>query len=57
MLRQTLVVCTVPDNIRDVLVSRYEYVVAEKEVIPDLTDNIRLCDTCNDWCPTQVFCP
>lgn len=43
---------TVPDNIRDVLISRYEYVVAEKEVIPDLTDNLRLCDTCNDWCPT-----
>ncbi|TFK39718.1 hypothetical protein BDQ12DRAFT_697826 [Crucibulum laeve] len=42
-----------PDNIREVLTSRYEYVVAEKEVIPDLTDNIRLCDTCQDWCPSQ----
>jgi hypothetical protein len=45
----------VPDNIRNVLVSRYEYVVAEKDVIPDLTDNIRLCETCNEWCPTQAF--
>jgi hypothetical protein len=41
----------VPDHIRDVLTSRYEFVVAEKEVIPDLTDTIRLCDTCHDWCP------
>ena len=41
---------TVPDRIRDVLISRYEYVVAEKEVIPDLTDSIRLCGTCQDWC-------
>lgn len=41
-----------PDNIREVLISRYEYVVAEKEVIPDLTDQIRLCDHCSDWCPS-----
>ncbi|GLB41633.1 putative PHD-zinc-finger like domain containing protein [Lyophyllum shimeji] len=41
-----------PDHIRETLISRYEYVVAEKEVIPDLTDAIRLCDTCQDWCPT-----
>ncbi|KAG6908898.1 hypothetical protein DXG01_002876 [Tephrocybe rancida] len=41
-----------PDNIRETLISRYEYVVAEKEVIPDLTDAIRLCDTCQEWCAT-----
>ncbi|OCH85881.1 hypothetical protein OBBRIDRAFT_890870 [Obba rivulosa] len=40
-----------PDHIREVLTTRYEYVVAEKEVIPDLTDSIRLCDTCAKWCP------
>lgn len=40
-----------PDDIRETLVSRYEYVVAEKEVIPDLTDSLRLCDTCHSWCP------
>ncbi|KAF9038560.1 hypothetical protein BJ165DRAFT_1416696 [Panaeolus papilionaceus] len=47
-----------PKHIRDVLVERYEFVVAEKEVIPDLTDNIRLCDTCTDWCPSgdSVMC-
>ncbi|KAF8202404.1 PHD-zinc-finger like domain-containing protein [Pholiota molesta] len=35
-----------PDHIRD------------KEVIPDLTDTIRLCDTCHDWCPSadSVLC-
>ncbi|KAJ7504211.1 hypothetical protein B0H11DRAFT_2154460 [Mycena galericulata] len=41
-----------PDDIRDTLTSRYEYVVAEKEVIPDLTDVLRLCDTCQVWCPS-----
>ncbi|KDR80821.1 hypothetical protein GALMADRAFT_60740 [Galerina marginata CBS 339.88] len=47
-----------PNEIRDVLISRYEYVVAEKEVIPDLTDTVRLCDTCQVWCPTadSVLC-
>ncbi|KAF9530368.1 hypothetical protein CPB83DRAFT_763157 [Crepidotus variabilis] len=47
-----------PDKIRDVLTSRYAYVVAEKEVIPELTDNVRLCGTCIDWCPTadSVLC-
>ncbi|EJC99959.1 uncharacterized protein FOMMEDRAFT_159536 [Fomitiporia mediterranea MF3/22] len=39
-----------PPHIRDVLVSRYEYVVAEKEVVPDLTDSLRLCETCGEWC-------
>ncbi|KAK7685733.1 hypothetical protein QCA50_011078 [Cerrena zonata] len=40
-----------PEHIRDVLVSRYEYVVAEKEIVPDLTDEVRLCATCEKWCP------
>ena len=43
---------TVPQHIRDVLTSRYEYVVTEKEVVPDLTDKIRLCGHCNEWTPT-----
>ncbi|KAJ8589556.1 hypothetical protein M405DRAFT_933391 [Rhizopogon salebrosus TDB-379] len=47
-----------PDNIRQVLTSRYEYVVAEKEVVPDLTDTLRLCATCSEWCanPDTVGC-
>ncbi|KAJ7118460.1 hypothetical protein C8R43DRAFT_960426 [Mycena crocata] len=46
-----------PDNIRDTLISRYEYVVAEKEVIPDLTDVLRLCDTCQVWCRSGEALP
>ncbi|KAG6336457.1 hypothetical protein ID866_2628 [Astraeus odoratus] len=47
-----------PENIRKVLISRYEYVVAEKEVVPDLTDTLRLCATCDKWCahPDTVGC-
>ncbi|KAI0318770.1 hypothetical protein OF83DRAFT_1163302 [Amylostereum chailletii] len=41
----------IPDHIREVLTSRYEYVVAEKEVVPDLTDTLRTCATCTEWCP------
>ncbi|KAF7308348.1 Zinc finger protein 1 [Mycena chlorophos] len=41
-----------PDNIRDTLIERYEYVVAEKEMIPELTDVLRLCDSCQVWCPS-----
>ncbi|THH17442.1 hypothetical protein EW146_g3363 [Bondarzewia mesenterica] len=40
-----------PPHIREVLTSRYEYVVAEKEIVPDLTDTLRNCDTCAKWCP------
>ncbi|TFK48404.1 hypothetical protein OE88DRAFT_1634553 [Heliocybe sulcata] len=40
-----------PNHIREVLISRYEYVVAEKEIVPDLTDSLRLCATCEEWCP------
>lgn len=40
----------VPQHIRDVLISRYEYIVAEKEVVPDLTDVLRLCKICDEWC-------
>ncbi|EGO22633.1 hypothetical protein SERLADRAFT_451461 [Serpula lacrymans var. lacrymans S7.9] len=40
-----------PENIRQVLIQRYEYVVAEKDVVPDLTDSLRLCQTCSEWCP------
>ncbi|KAI0794573.1 hypothetical protein C8Q74DRAFT_1366004 [Fomes fomentarius] len=40
-----------PAHIRDVLIERYEYIVAEREVVPDLTDDLRLCETCEKWCP------
>ncbi|KAI0042738.1 hypothetical protein FA95DRAFT_1590696 [Auriscalpium vulgare] len=40
-----------PPNIREALTTRYEYVVAEKEIVPDLTDTLRQCETCSKWCP------
>ncbi|THG98485.1 hypothetical protein EW026_g3722 [Hermanssonia centrifuga] len=48
---QAASVRNLPTNIREVLLSRYEYVVAEKEVVPDLTDELRDCATCEKWCP------
>ncbi|KXN90670.1 SANT domain-containing protein 2 [Leucoagaricus sp. SymC.cos] len=47
---QSTDVRNIPDHTREILTSRYEYIVAEKEVVADLTDNIRLCATCNEWC-------
>ncbi|KIY68025.1 hypothetical protein CYLTODRAFT_431056 [Cylindrobasidium torrendii FP15055 ss-10] len=49
---QATEVKNIPDEVRNVLTSRYEYVICEKEYLPDLTDNIRLCETCTKWCPT-----
>lgn len=46
---------SVPENVREVLVDRYEYVVAEKEVIPDLTDDMRTCETCTKWASAYVL--
>ncbi|PVG02078.1 hypothetical protein CPB86DRAFT_780999 [Serendipita vermifera] len=47
-----------PSQIKDVLVSRYEFVVCEREALQDLQDNLRLCETCGDWCPgpESVMC-
>ncbi|KLO07425.1 hypothetical protein SCHPADRAFT_945298 [Schizopora paradoxa] len=39
-----------PAHIKEVLVLRYEYVVAEKEVTNELTDSLRLCQSCMEWC-------
>lgn len=41
----------VPGHIKDVIVSRYEFLVCEREALPDLQDTLRLCETCGDWCP------
>lgn len=45
----------VPEDVRNTLVERYEYIAAEKEVVPDLTDALRLCDTCTVWCARYVI--
>ncbi|KAF8645071.1 hypothetical protein AX16_008129 [Volvariella volvacea WC 439] len=47
---QSTDVRNLPDHIRSTLISRYEYVVAEKEVIPALTDTYRACEACRGWC-------
>ncbi|KAF8596772.1 hypothetical protein BDV93DRAFT_527878 [Ceratobasidium sp. AG-I] len=46
-------VTNLPLEIREVLQSRYEFVVAERDVIGDLTDTLRLCETCEKWAPSQ----
>ncbi|KAG8958510.1 putative PHD type zinc finger protein with BAH domain-containing protein, partial [Tulasnella sp. 419] len=40
-----------PPHIRNTLQARYEFVITEREMVSDLTDNIRLCGTCDQWCP------
>ncbi|KAE9396813.1 BAH-domain-containing protein [Gymnopus androsaceus JB14] len=35
----------VPEIVRNTLQERYEYIAAEKEVVPDLTDTIHICAT------------
>ncbi|CAE6419711.1 unnamed protein product [Rhizoctonia solani] len=46
-------VTNLPAEIREVLQTRYEFVVAERDVIGDLTDNLRLCETCEKWAPSH----
>lgn len=46
-------VTNLPPEIREVLQSRYEFVVAERDVIGDLTDTLRLCETCDKWAPSH----
>jgi hypothetical protein len=50
--QRELISIPVPPEIRDVLQSRYEFVVAERDVIGDLTDTLRLCETCEKWAPS-----
>jgi hypothetical protein len=37
------------------LLERFQFVIAEKEVVPDLVDDLRSCDTCGEWCSPYVF--
>ena len=43
----------VPTNVREALLSRYEYLVTEKEMISDLTDDFRSCCVCEKWAASQ----
>lgn len=47
----------VPKNVKDNLITRYDMIVTEKECVAELTDELRTCDTCNEWCPRFVFFP
>lgn len=40
-----------PAPILNVLQERYEFVITEREVVSDLTDELRECDQCQNWCP------
>ncbi|KAF8507958.1 hypothetical protein BU17DRAFT_57044 [Hysterangium stoloniferum] len=42
-----------PRHIKDELASRYDMIVTEKECVAELTDSLRLCDTCSEWCPSS----
>lgn len=42
--------CLVPANVKAILMERYQFIVAEKEIVPDLIDALRTCDTCSEWC-------
>ncbi|KAH8833162.1 hypothetical protein DL96DRAFT_1585044 [Flagelloscypha sp. PMI_526] len=48
---QTADVRNLPDHIRNTLIDRYEYIVSEKEFLSDLTDPLRVCENCQEWCP------
>ncbi|ORX34360.1 hypothetical protein BD324DRAFT_635569 [Kockovaella imperatae] len=43
----------IPPEVREVLLSRYEYLVAEREIVPDLTDSFRACCVCDKWAASQ----
>ncbi|KAJ7580151.1 hypothetical protein C8J56DRAFT_795466 [Mycena floridula] len=46
-----------PDDVRTNLLDKYEYIVTEKETIPELTDAIRLCQQCKKWCSSAESVP
>lgn len=52
-LPSTFFLSTVPERIKRVLVRRYEFLVTEKEMVPDLTDGFRTCHTCEEWASPQ----
>jgi hypothetical protein len=48
-----LVLMVVPQDVRDALTSRYEYVITEREMVADLTDPFRTCCVCEEWASSQ----
>nr|XP_019008759.1 uncharacterized protein I206_06441 [Kwoniella pini CBS 10737]OCF47540.1 hypothetical protein I206_06441 [Kwoniella pini CBS 10737] len=43
----------IPLDVKDALMSRYEYLVTEREMVSDLTEAFRSCCVCNKWASYQ----
>ncbi|WVQ84001.1 hypothetical protein IAT38_006146 [Cryptococcus sp. DSM 104549] len=50
---RTETVNNIPPKVKEVLMSRYEYLVTEREMVSDLTDNFRSCCKCEQWASSQ----
>lgn len=44
---------SVPPAVKEVLLSRYEYLVTEKEMVSDLLDAYHSCAICKQWAASQ----
>lgn len=43
----------VPPLVRIALTDRYEFIAVEKEIVADLIDSFRTCNTCKKWASSQ----
>nr|AAN75157.2 ZNF1 [Cryptococcus neoformans var. grubii] len=50
---RTVNVNNIPSTVKDVLMRRYEYLITEREMVADLTDDFRICCCCRQWSSFQ----
>ncbi|WWD07955.1 hypothetical protein V865_006064 [Kwoniella europaea PYCC6329] len=50
---RTEAVTNIPLNVKETLLSRYEYLVTEREMVSDLTEAFRSCCVCEQWASYQ----
>ncbi|EIW68698.1 hypothetical protein TREMEDRAFT_31780 [Tremella mesenterica DSM 1558] len=50
---RTETVKNIPVDVKQALLSRYEYLITEKEMVADLTDDFRSCIVCDQWAASQ----
>nr|AAN75616.2 ZNF1 [Cryptococcus neoformans var. neoformans] len=50
---RTANVNNIPSTVKDVLMRRYEYLITEREMVADLTDDFRICCCCRQWSSFQ----
>ncbi|KIR60339.1 hypothetical protein I314_03630 [Cryptococcus bacillisporus CA1873] len=50
---RTADVNNIPSTVKDVLIRRYEYLITEREMVADLTDDFRICCRCRQWSSFQ----